>query len=351
MARSRNRFGTKATPAGMGYSMPAEWDEHEATWLSWPKNPLTFPPELMGQVEKTYAIMVGVLREGEEVRVLVDDAAGEKHARARLGSPRNVSFVRLKTADVWTRDYAPVYVRGKDVALTKWSFNAWGGKYDDLKPDDAAGMKLARESGGRVFETGIVLEGGSVDVNGKGTLITTEQCLLNQNRNPGLSRRALEYRLRANLGARHVVWLGSGISGDDTDGHVDDVARFVAPDVILLGWEGDPSDPNHSPLKDNLRRLRESTDQDGEIFDIITVPMPTPVTSPEGRLPASHLNFYIGNSAVLVPTFGSPTDDNAVGTLKGCFPGRKVVGIDCRALVYGLGTLHCVTQQVPAARR
>ena len=335
------------TPTRLGYRMPAEWEEHRATWLSWPKNPETFPRSIIGDVERTYVAAVKALAEGEEVRVLVDDAKSEGRARSALGGTRNVSYVRLKTADVWMRDYAPICVRGRDLALTKWVFNAWGNKYDDLKPDDLAGMELARATGLRVFEPGMVLEGGSVDVNGKGTLLTTEQCLLNPNRNPGLPKRAIEYRLRANLGVRHVVWLGAGVLGDDTDGHVDDIARFVAPDVILLAWEGDSSDPNHASLKENLRRLRDSVDQDGEIWDIVTVPMPRPVESPEGRLPASHLNFYIGNAAVLVPTFGSPTDENAIGTIGGYFPDRRIVGVDCRALVYGLGTLHCVTQQVP----
>ena len=338
-------------PASLGYRMPAEWEEHEATWLSWPKNPETFPPQVLPSVEKTFARMVDALSEGEEVRVLVDDEAAERRARSRLKTTRNVSFLRIRSADVWVRDYAPICVRGPDVALTKWSFNAWGGKYEDLMPDDEAGAEIARKAGLRVFEPGMVLEGGSVDVNGKGTLLTTEQCLLNSNRNPDLSKRALEYRLRANLGVRHIVWLGSGIIGDDTDGHVDDIARFVSPDVVLVAWEGNTADPNHEPLAENLRRLRGSVDQDGEIFDIVSVPMPGEVGSPDGRLPASHLNFYIGNSSVLVPTFGSPTDANALGTIGAYFPERDIVGIDCRALVYGLGTLHCVTQQVPRALR
>jgi len=340
----------KNSPASLGYRMPAEWEEHEATWLSWPKNLDTFPASILGEVEKTFVKAIEALAEGEGVRVLVDDEGTEKRARARLNGGANVSFIRQKTADVWTRDYAPICVRGKDVALTKWVFNAWGGKYDDLMPDDLAGRDMALASGLSVFETGVVLEGGSVDANGKGTLLTTEQCLLNPNRNPRLGKRSLENRLRDYLGASHVVWLKSGIAGDDTDGHVDDIARFVAPDVVLLAWEADTSDPNHAPLKENLRLLRDSVDQDGEIYDIVTIPMPEPIKSPQGRLPASHLNFYIGNAAVLVPTFGSPTDKNALGTIQAYFPDRKVVGIDCRALVYGLGTLHCVTQQVPALK-
>jgi agmatine deiminase len=230
----------------------------------------------------------------------------------------------------------------------KWTFNAWGGKYDDLKPDNEAGEALARASGLKTFRPAMVLEGGSVDVNGRGTLLTTEQCMLNTNRNPGLGKKAIERKLRDNLGAPHIIWLGSGIQGDDTDGHVDDIARFVSSDVVVLAWESNASDPNHAVLKENLRRLRNAEDQDGQILDITTIPMPRPLNFPEGRLPASHLNFYIGNAAVLVPTFGSPSDADAVGTLRGYFPDRDVVGIDCRALVYGLGAIHCVTQQVPS---
>lgn len=338
------------TPASLGYSMPAEWEKHDATWLSWPKDPDTFPPRIIGAVEKTYVMMIDALAEGEEVRVLVDDERTERRVRAMFGGSQNVAFHRLKTADVWVRDYAPICVRGKDVALTKWVFNAWGDKYEDLKPDNNAGEEIARASGLRVFEPGVVLEGGSVDVNGRGTLLTTEQCLLNPNRNPGLGKTEIETKLKENFGVSNVVWLGSGIAGDDTDGHVDDIARFLIPDAIALAWEGDGSDPNHQVLEENLRRLKDSEDQAGDIFDIVTIPMPPSFVSADGRLPASYLNFYVGNSAVLVPTFGSPSDSNALGTLSAYFPDRKVVGIDCRALVYGLGTLHCVTQQVPSAR-
>ena len=330
--------------------MPAEWEEHDATWLSWPKDPDTFPPDLMPEVEKTYVKMVEALAPGEEVRILVDDSRAETRVREMLKTKRGVVFEALRTVDVWVRDYAPICIRGKDVALTKWDFNAWGGKYDDLLPDDAAGRAIARASGLQVFEPGMVLEGGSVDVNGKGTLLTTEQCLLNPNRNPGLTKRGIEWRLRSYLGVRHVVWLGRGVAGDDTDGHVDDVARFVDHGTVALAWERDSADPNGKATHENMKRLRDSLDQDGGIFDVVTLPLPVLKDGSGERLPASHLNFYIGNSAVLVPTFGSPSDANAIGTLKPYFPGRTVVGIDCRALVYGFGSIHCVTQQVPALR-
>ena len=337
------------TPADLGYRMPAEWEGHDATWMSWPKDPNTFPPSILGEVERTYAKIVDILSEGEEVRLLVDDERAERRVRAMLRGTSNVSFHLMKTADVWVRDYAPIWVRGRDLALTKWVFNAWGHKYEDLEADNESGERIARSTGLRVFEPKMVLEGGSIELDGTGTLLTTEKCLLNPNRNPDLDRRGIENRLRENLGVTRIVWLDSGIQGDDTDGHIDDIARFLNPDTVAVAWESNISDPNHEILKENLRRLRDADDKDDEILDIVTVPMPRPVDSPEGRLPASHLNFYIGNAAVLVPTFESPSDSDAIGTLKAYFRDRDVVGVDCRALVYGLGSMHCITQQVPSA--
>lgn len=337
------------TPRSLGYVMPAEWEEHEATWMSWPKDPNTFPAPILGEVELAFAAVVRSLAKGEEVRVVVDDEAAEARARGVIERTENVRFLRLKTADVWTRDYAPTCVRGPDVALVKWTFNAWGGKYDDLMPDDGAGRALARATGLRVWEPDVVLEGGSVDVNGLGTLLTTEQCLLNRNRNPGMGRAEIEGVLGDYLGARKVVWLGSGIEGDDTDGHVDDLARFVGPRTVAVAEEPDASDPNHGALEEAASRLERAADQDGRPLSVVRIPMPEPVLSDGGRLPASHLNFYIGNAAVVVPAFGSPSDREAVAALEGFFPGREVVAVDCRSLVYGLGTIHCATQQVPAA--
>ena len=336
------------TPSALGYRMPAEWEKHEATWLSWPKDPDTFPPEILPKVEAAYVKMVGALSRGEEVRILVDDERTEARVGSLLGRAEGVKFVMLKTADVWVRDYGPTWVRGRDVALVKWRFNAWGNKYDDLLPDDEAGAELAALTGLRTFAPGVVLEGGSIDVNGSGTVLTTEQCLLNPNRNPSLRRGEIEGVLMENLGVTNVVWLKDGIEGDDTDGHVDDVARFVADRVVLVGAEPDRGDPNHGALSEDGALLEAAADERGRDFEVARVPMPPRVQAPDGRLPASHLNFYIGNSAVVVPTFGGDTDRVALRALEKAFPKRDVVGIDCRALVYGLGTLHCVTQQVPA---
>ncbi|MBI3858760.1 MAG: agmatine deiminase family protein [Thaumarchaeota archaeon] len=328
--------------------MPAEWEEHRATWVSWPKNPDTFQGDVLRQTEEAYSRMVGALAEGEEVRVMVDDESTEARAKSQVATNGNVVFHRVRTVDVWVRDYGPLYLVGKDVALTKWVFNAWGRKYEDLLPDNDAGEFMAESEGLRVFRPGMVLEGGSIDVDGGGTLLTTEQCLMNPNRNPGLPKLAIEEKLRANLGATRVVWLEGGIDGDDTDGHVDDVARFVGPAKVVVSVESDPSDANHSALERNRAILDGAITSEGQQIEVIPLPMPPRVDSAGGRLPVSHANFYIGNSVVLVPTFGGGSDRKAVSTLAGLFPDREVLGIDCRALAHGLGTIHCVTQQVPA---
>ena len=330
------------TPASLGYRMPAEWEKHQATWLSWPKDPNTFPGDLLPKVESAYAAMVKALEPGEEVRILVDDERAEERVRELLGRGERVSFHRLKTVDVWVRDYGPTYVRGEDVALVKWRFNAWGNKYEDLLADDAAGEAMAERSGLKVFRPGVVLEGGSIDVDGAGYLLTTEQCLLNPNRNPALGKQELEALLRGTLGVKEIVWLRKGIEGDDTDGHVDDIARFVGPRDLALAYEGNASDPNHLPLGENLELLERRGD-----LGVHRIPMPPRIDFQDGRLPASHLNFYVGNAVVLVPTFGGDSDREALSSIEGLFGDRGVVGIDCRALVHGLGTLHCVTQQVP----
>ena len=334
-------------PSRLGYRMPAEWEEHEGTWISWPKDPDTFPGPILPKVEETYVSMVRALGSGETIHVLVDDAKARERVTELVGTGPDVVFHEIRTVDVWVRDYGPTYVKGRDVALVKWEFNAWGGKYDDLKPDNEAGEKLAASTGLTTFRPGLVLEGGSIDPNGKGSILTTEQCLLNPNRNPSLGKGELSAALEANLGASRVIWLGSGIEGDDTDGHVDDIARFVGPNVVMAGVEPDPSDRNHEPLSRNLALLSKARDQAGDPLGIVEIPMPRKLDSPDGRLPASHLNFYIGNGAVVVPTFGGSSDGVALRAIEGAFPGREVVGIDCRALVYGLGTLHCVTQQIP----
>jgi agmatine deiminase len=334
---------------GERYLMPAEWERHEATWLAWPKNPLTFPPEILGTVEDTYAKMVRALARGEKVNVLVDDEKARKRVSGIVGDVPNVVYHRVKTADVWMRDYGPIFVRrGDSLTATKWRFNAWGDKYEELKADDSAGLRVAEIAGYPVVSPGIVLEGGSIDTNGRGTCLTTEQCLLNKNRNPALSRTQIESHLKRFMGFDNIVWLKEGIVGDDTDGHVDDIARFVGSDTVVCMVERDAGDANHAALKRNLDLLEDARDERGRKLKIVTVDMPKKKVGGEERLPASYANFYIANAVVLVPVFGDANDGAALAKMKGVFPGREVIGLNCESLVYGFGGIHCVTQQQPA---
>ncbi len=339
---------TGAAPFAMGYRMPAEWSAHEATWLSWPKDPVTFPGDSVKKVEQTYVQMMGELRHGERVDLLVDNQETQDAVSNMMGQKDNVMFHKIRTVDVWVRDYGPIFVKGKGIAATKWTFNAWGDKYEELKYDDTAGMQVAAYTGFQTFKPGIVLEGGSIDVNGLGSCITTKQCLLNPNRNPQLKQKDIEMLLRDYLGITHVIWLEKGVAGDDTDGHVDDIARFVNPNTVVCMVEKDERDENYEVLKSNFEQLSASMDQSGSRLNVIPIQMPGKVSLEDTRLPASYANFYIANSVVLVPVFNDPNDRQALETLRHAFPHKKVVGVDCRALVQGLGTIHCVTQQQPA---
>lgn len=349
-------LNNQSTPASLGYFMPAEWEKHEATWLSWPHNTETWPAQL-AKVEETYVRMVEALSQGEKVNILVDGGQAEESVRKMLSQSladmNRVVFFKIPTADAWMRDYGPLFLAPKDrgakaPVFTRCVFNAWGNKYESLKRDGAVPEILKPFLGARVFEAGMVLEGGSVDVNGKGSVLTTEECLLNPNRNPGLTRGQIEQGLRDYLGAGHVIWLGQGIAGDDTDGHVDDIARFVAPDAVVCSVEKNPADENYGVLRDNLCRLKNARDQGGKHLNVIELPMPGRVEREGARLPASYANFYIGNHAVLVPVYHQAHDAEAMKILGECFPGRRIVGISCEDLVYGLGAVHCVTQQQPA---
>ncbi len=337
------------TPFKLGYRMPAEWERHEATWLSWPKDPTTFPSHIVDKVESIYVEMVEALASGERVNILVDNEDSEKKVYSIINSTKNVVFQEIKSVDVWVRDYGPIFVKNNGVVATKWIFNAWGNKYDDLKLDNQTGQEIAASTRLPIFKPGIVLEGGSIDANGVGTMLTTRQCLLNRNRNPRLSQNEISSYLMEYLGATNIIWLQSGIAGDDTDGHVDDIARFVNGNTIVYMREEDATDEDYTPLKQNYEILKMAKDQDGRKLDLIPIPMPKKkVRSNEGRLPASYANFYIGNSAVLVPTYGDKNDDKALEIIKSLFPDRKVLGIECSPLVFGFGSIHCVTQQQPA---
>ncbi len=341
------------TPSALGYAMPAEWERHDSTWMSWPKNPLTFPKDVLPKVEEAYADLLEALTSGERVDLLVDDEAMEDHVSS-IVSRKRVTFHRIESADVWIRDYGPIFVRNarggaQGVAATKWEFNAWGNKYDDLLMDDQTGTEVAKATGLKIFQTGVVLEGGSIDVNGKGSLLTTEQCLLNKNRNPSLGKARLEALLHDYLGVSRVIWLKNGIEGDDTDGHVDDIARFVRENTVVCMIEDDESDANHRALEKNVALLSSYEDANGRRLEVIPMSMPHEVKAEDGRLPASYANFLISNSAVLVPVFDdAKRDDDALETLRDLFRGRKIVPINSRELVYGFGGIHCVTQQQPS---
>lgn len=343
------------TPASLGYRMPAEWEPHAATWLSWPHDPITFPGRVP-EVERTYQEMIRALTTGERVNLLVKD--DQTHARVQRWAGqegiRNLVLWDVPTADVWLRDYGPIFVKREvglraDLAMTKWAFNAWGGKYASLLPDNSIPLQLAPHLGMPLFEAGLVMEGGSIEVNGHGTLMTTSQCLLNQNRNPRLSKLEIERALADFLGVRHFLWLGEGIEADDTDGHVDDIARFVGPSTVVAAVEPDAEDPNHRPLAENLAALRKMTDQHGVPLEVVEFPMPGWFGDDEGRLPASYANFYVGNRVVLLPVFGHANDTRAIEIIRRLFPTRAVVPIFAGDLVHGMGTFHCVTQQQPLA--
>ncbi|MDO8553363.1 MAG: agmatine deiminase family protein [Candidatus Micrarchaeota archaeon] len=331
------------------FLMPAEWEPHKATWLSWPKDPETFPPGTVEQVEEIYIKMIEELRKGEIVKILVNDSATEEKITSMLHDTKNVEFHKIKSVDVWMRDYGPIFVlnrKEKKIIATKWQFNAWGSKYSDLLPDNVAGMEAAKTTGCEIIETETILEGGSIDNNGLGTCLTTEQCLLNKNRNPKMTKEEIEQTLKQYLGFTNIIWLGEGIEGDDTDGHVDDITRFVNKNTIVTMVEENTNDANHEPLAKNLELLKNAKDQDGKKFNVIPIQMPGRINDEDRRLPASYANFYIGNACVLVPIFNDKEKDNkALSILGKLFPDRKIVGIPCQALVYGYGGIHCVTQQ------
>jgi len=361
---SRSPAAQADTPAALGFRMPAEWAPHAATWLAWPHEPRDWPGKL-APIPWVYGEVVRHLAGGERVRILSHDAAVEGRARAllkRVGvDAGRVDFLRAPTDRSWTRDSCPLFVTDAagEVAVTNWRFNGWA-KYPNHKRDDALPDRIARRYQLRQWKPTVeiegqpwrvVLEGGAVDVNGAGTLLATEECLLDsvQARNPGLSRQGLEAVLADHLGARKVIWLGRGIAGDDTHGHVDDLCRFVDETTVVLADEPNPADPNHAPLRENRERLEGATTADGRRLRVIPLPMPAPVTLDGVRLPASYANFYIANGVVLVPTFNDPADRRALGILAELFPTRAVVGIHAVDLVWGLGTLHCMTQQEPSS--
>ena len=356
------------SPAARGYRMPAEWEPHRATWLVWPHNPTDWEPKTAA-IQWCFTEITRLLIDGEAVCVLFADRAVEERACARLRKagidPARIGKYRIATDRSWIRDSGPIFVvRDGDagpqqVAVTDWRFNGWA-RYRAWRRDNLVPARIAQSRGLDRFEAEctapaaggplpVVLEGGSIDVDGEGTLLATEECLLGrkQARNPRLGRRELEQALCDYLGARRVLWLGRGLAGDDTHGHVDGVARFVAPGVVAAAAEPDPADENHGRLADNLARLARMTTAGGRPLRIVEIPMPRPLVFEGRRLPASYLNFYIANRRVLVPTFNDPCDRIALALLAPLFPGREVVGVHAVDLVVGRGAIHCITQQEP----
>jgi len=346
------------TPAALGFRMPAEWERHRATWIGWPHNKSDWPGKFT-PIPWVYGEITRWIAAGETVRILVNSPAHERSARRVLAKAAadlaRVEFLRLRTNRGWTRDFGPVFVRREgEVAIARFRFNAWA-KYPDWKADDRIPELAAKRLKLRAFPVmhagrGVVLEGGSIDVNGRGTVLTTEECLLDQRvqtRNPGMSREEIEAVLRSALGCTTVLWLGKGIVGDDTHGHVDDLCRFVDPSTVVLCREHDAKDVNYRVLEENHERLQDARVESGEKLTVIDLPMPAPLHFENRRLPASYANFYVANAAVLVPTFNDPNDRVALGILGEVFDDRPVVGIHAVDLVWGLGTLHCLTQQEP----
>ena len=377
-----NRIGRSARASGTAerpLNMPAEWEPHEATWLAWPHYHDDWPGKFE-PIPWVYAEIIRNLARHERVELIVNDATSEKKARKVLDRANalseNVRFHRWPTNRVWTRDSGCTFVitpsfarpdsRGRlsprvserdELVAVKWRFNAWA-KYSTFQHDEKIGILMAEAADAHEVRPAfgkhrVVLEGGSIDVNGQGTLITTEECLLSkvQQRNPTMRRKDYEGVFADYLGIKNVIWLGSGIAGDDTHGHVDDITRFVAPDTVVTAVETDPDDPNYEPLRENIRRLRAASDQAGKPLAIVELPMPSPVIFEERRLPASYGNFYIANGVVLVPVFNDPNDCVALDILADLFPEREVIGIYSGDLIWGFGAMHCMTQQQPVVGR
>ena len=356
------------TPAALGYRMPAEWEPHTATWLSWPRREGISFPDSFDSVMPALRSMVEALIESEQVCINVRNGAHEAEAREVLQglSMEQISFHLVPTNEPWCRDHGPIFLTRDErwsrlepertrrregapapLAVVDWDYNAWGNKYPPFDLDEVAPTRVAKILDVPVFYPGMILEGGAIDVNGTGALLTSESCLLNRNRNPNLSREEIEQRLRDYLGVRDILWLGDGIAGDDTDGHIDDLARFVSESAVVTVVEENHDDENYLPLQKNLARL-EAMKVGGRALDVITLPMPKKIMREGLRLPATYANFYIANSCVLAPTFADQADEVALSVLRECFPNRRVIGIDCRELIWGLGAFHCLTQQQPA---
>jgi agmatine deiminase len=345
----------KQTPAALGYTFPAEWAPHAGTWFSWPRPEGISFPDKYHTVPENLARIFREIAPREKVHINVPNGNYERIVREQLaehGCPlRNIFFHHIPTNESWCRDHGPAFVKkGRSLAIVDWKFNAWGGKYPPYDDDDAVPTRVAEVLGLPVFYPGIVMEGGAVDFNGAGTVLTTTDCLLNKNRNPKLGKAKIEKYLKDYYGQEKVCWLTGGIAGDDTDGHIDDLARFIAPRKVVIGLEADRGDANYNVLRDARRQLEHLTDQDGQPFEIVEIPMPRPIVHDGQRLPATYVNFYFINGALLVPTYRDRRNDRkAMAILQNHLPKHKVIGIDCIELIWGLGAIHCLSQQQPKA--
>jgi agmatine deiminase len=339
-----------ALPAALGYRMPAEWEPHASTWLAWPHKLESWPGKFE-PIPSIFARFVKTLARFERVNVLAGGEAVMAQAQSLVGEVPNVTLHDIPTNDAWTRDHGPTFLVGPPglpPLLIDWLYNAWGGKYPPFDLDNDVPRRIAEVTGRQRFTPGIIMEGGAIDTNGRGTFLTTEQCLLNPNRNPNLSRADLERYLADYLGAKKVLWLGEGIEGDDTDGHIDELARFVSPRVVVAALEEDPADANYKPLRENFARLKQMTDEDDRPLEIVPLPMPRPMHHEDQRIPGSYCNFYIANGVVVTPEFDDPADTRVVETLVKLMPGREIIPIPARDLFWGLGAFHCMSQQEPA---
>lgn len=342
------------TPAQQGYFFPAEFARHDATWLSWPHKEASWP----GKIETIYPIyarFIKAVAEGERVCINVADEAMKqkalRHLQAVEADLSRVEFFLHPTNDAWCRDHGPAFLINpaeKKKMIVDWGYNAWGGKYPPFDLDDVVPTRIAHHYHIPVVHPGIVMEGGSVEFNGRGTLLTTTACLLNPNRNPHLNQEQIEAYLRDYYGVTNILWLGDGIIGDDTDGHIDDLTRFVNEDTVVTVVEHNRSDENYAPLKENVELLEKLKLENGRSIKIVELPMPAPVVYEDQRLPASYANFYISNNYVVVPTFRDKQDDVALDILQKHFPDRKVLGLDSWDIIWGLGSFHCLSQQEPS---
>lgn len=342
------------TPKQLGYHFPAEFAKHDATWLSWPHKEASWPGKIE-TIYPRYAEFIKLVAEGEKVKInVLNEAMKQKALRhiAEAGADlNNIEFFFHPTNDAWCRDHGPAFLVNpaeKKKMIVDWGYNAWGGKYPPFDLDDVIPTRIAEHYNIPVVHPGIVMEGGSVEFNGKGTLLTTRACLLNENRNPHLNQQQIEEYLINYYGVNHILWLGDGIIGDDTDGHIDDLTRFVNEDTVVTIVEENKQDENYEILQENLRDLKQLRLESGKQLNIVELPMPSPIVYDDMRLPASYANFYIANKYVVVPTFCDKNDDRALDILQSCFADRKVVGVDSVDIIWGLGSFHCLSQQEPA---